>query len=75
MEETSSVSLTGGIAKVQHLVQLKKTRNSLRKFQAARHCQAGLKKAPSLLLLISVAFVCEVGTENTRLQFSTGVAQ
>jgi hypothetical protein len=75
MVEASSVSLTGGIAKVQHLVQLMKTRNSLRKFQAARHYQPGLKTAPSLLLLILVAFVCEVGTENRRLHFSTGVAQ
>jgi hypothetical protein len=68
-------SLTGGIAKVQHLVQLKKRRNSLRKFQAARHCLPGLKTALSLLLLILVASVCEVGTEKRRLQFSTGVAQ
>jgi len=75
MAETSSVSLTGGIAKVQHLVQLKKTRNSLRKFQAARHCLTGLKMVPSLLLLTLVASVCEVGTENRGLQFSTGVAQ
>jgi hypothetical protein len=58
-----SVCLTDGIAKLQHLVQLKKTRNSLRKFQASRHCQTGLKTARSLQLLILVAFVCEVGTE------------
>jgi hypothetical protein len=31
--------------------------------------------APSLLLLIWVAFVCEVGTGNRRLQFSTGTAE
>jgi len=75
MVETSSVSLTGGIAKVRHLVQLKKTRNSLRKFQAVRHCQPGLKTAQNLSLLTLVAFVCEVGTEKRGLQFTTGVAQ